>query len=100
MLNALCLATSNDGKGRGGSSRGKVDHDTEVRLAKKLQELSTASSVTAIDLQKWLKSEPDNDDEFDKDRVPVEVTARTVGRWLKRMGYEFLGGKSGYTFTE
>ena len=52
MLNALCLATSNNGKGRGGSSRGKVDHDTEVRLAKKLQELSTASSVTAIDLQK------------------------------------------------
>lgn len=83
----------NDGTGRSGSSHSKLDHDTEVRLAKKLQELSTTSTVTTVDLQEWLKSEPDNDDELDTDRVSVEVTTQTVGRWLKRMGYECLNGK-------
>lgn len=81
------------GTGRGGSNQNKLDHDTEVRLAKKLQELNgTSGGVTTIELQKWLKSEPDENDEFDKTRVPVEVTAQTVGRWFKRLGYEYLGG--------
>lgn len=82
-----------DGTGRSGSSHSKLDHDTEIRLAKKLQELRTTSTVTTVDLQEWLKSEADNDDELHKDRVPVEVTTQTVRGWLKRMGYEFLEGK-------
>lgn len=89
-----------EGNERGGSCRDELDHDTEVRLAKKLQELNGSSSVATVDLQEWLKSEPDQNDEFDRNRVPVNVTSQTVGRWLKRMGYHFLEGNPGYTVTE
>ena len=82
----------NTGAKRGGSKLNKLDKDTEVRLAKKMQELNAEGGVTTVDLQKWLKSEADESDDFDKSRVPVEVTAQTVGRWLKRLGYEYLEG--------
>lgn len=83
----------NSGTRRGGCNQNKLDKDIEVRLAKKMQELNGAGgSATTVELQKWLKSEPDEKDEFDKSRVPVDVTAQTVGRWFKRLGYEYLEG--------
>lgn len=82
----------NTGARRGGCNQNKLDKDIEVRLAKKMQEMNAAGSATTVELQRWLKSDPDEKDEFDKSRVPVDVTAQTVGRWFKRLGYEYSEG--------
>lgn len=86
------------GAKRGGRHGAKAPPGTIPRLRERIELMNhEGRQVTAVALQKWLSSEPEEDEA--PGRIPIQVSHKTVCNWVHDLGFRREKGKPGYTLS-